>query len=74
MVLAGPKAVTLHDTKEATAIDLSNQFYIKEDELGKNRAALSAPRVAELNPYVKVHSNTLPLNLADLSFLDQFKV
>jgi molybdopterin/thiamine biosynthesis adenylyltransferase len=74
VVLAGPKAITLHDTKAATHIDLSTQFYVKEDEVGKNRAALSAPRVAELNPYVQVHSNTEPLDMQNLSFLDQFKV
>jgi len=74
VVLAGPKAITLHDTKQATAIDLSNQFYIKEDDIGKNRASVSAPRVAELNPYVQVHSNIVPLNVdGDLSYLDQFK-
>ena len=74
VVLAGPKAITLHDTKVATHIDLSTQFYVREDEIGKNRAALSAPRVAELNPYVQVHSHTDALDMQNLSFLDQFKV
>lgn len=73
-MLAGPKAVTLHDTKAATPIDLSNQFYIKEEDVGKNRASVSAPRVAELNPYVQVQHSIQPLNLEDLSYLGQFRV
>jgi len=73
VILAGPNAVTLHDTKSATEEDLSSQFYINEADVGKNRAVLSAPRLAELNPYVTVHTNTSQVDLTNLSFFDQFK-
>lgn len=74
VILAGPRSITLHDTKLATLNDLSSQFYIQEQDVGKNRALVSTPRLAELNPYVKVQTNTNKIEAANLSFLDQFKV
>eukprot|EP00003_Mantamonas_plastica_P023490 TRINITY_DN4238_c0_g1_i1.p1 TRINITY_DN4238_c0_g1~~TRINITY_DN4238_c0_g1_i1.p1 ORF type:complete len:1011 (-),score=457.88 TRINITY_DN4238_c0_g1_i1:44-3076(-) len=71
--LAGVKAMTVHDTKEATSVDLSGQFFIGEEDLGKNRAEVSTPKLAELNPHVNISSSTVDL-LDDLSMLDQFKV
>jgi ubiquitin-protein ligase/predicted secreted protein len=38
LVLAGCKSFTLHDTVQATVNDLSGQFYISQDDIGKNRA------------------------------------
>jgi hypothetical protein len=41
--------------------DSCPQYYILESELGKNRAELSGPQLAELNPYVQVRTDTGPL-------------
>jgi molybdopterin/thiamine biosynthesis adenylyltransferase len=38
VVLAGVKSVTLHDTETAVLSDLSSQFYLFEEDVGKNRA------------------------------------
>ena len=55
MVLAGPKSVTIHDTKIVTAPDLGNNFYAREEDVGKTtRAAASIGQLKELNPYVEV--------------------
>lgn len=35
-----------------------SQFYLREEDLGKNRADVSQPRLAELNSYVPVTSYT----------------
>ncbi|KAI8394146.1 ubiquitin-activating emzyme E1 [Radiomyces spectabilis] len=55
VILAGVKSVTLYDPTPSTLADLSAQFYIRSDEVGQPRAAVSQPRLAELNNYVPVH-------------------
>ena len=54
VILAGVKSVTLYDDKNVTYTDLSAQFYLGEKDIGQNRAAVSAPKLAELNPHVPV--------------------
>ncbi|KAJ8259981.1 hypothetical protein GJAV_G00175680 [Gymnothorax javanicus] len=54
VILGGVKSVTLHDQGPAEWRDLSSQFYLREEDLGKNRAEVSQPRLAELNSYVPV--------------------
>uniref|UniRef100_A0A452I3T0 E1 ubiquitin-activating enzyme n=1 Tax=Gopherus agassizii TaxID=38772 RepID=A0A452I3T0_9SAUR len=61
IILGGVKSVTLHDTEPAQWADLASQFYLREEDLGKNRAEVSQPRLAELNSYVpvSVHNGAL---------------
>jgi len=54
VVLGGVKSVTLHDPAAVQLSDLSAQFFLREDDVGKPRAAVTAPRLAELNQYVPV--------------------
>jgi molybdopterin/thiamine biosynthesis adenylyltransferase len=37
---------------------MSTQFYITENDLGKNRAAVSGPKIAELNVYTAIDVKT----------------
>jgi hypothetical protein len=53
VVLAGCKSFVLHDTKKAQMSDLSGQFFLHENDLGKNRAEASVKRLQQLNKYVK---------------------
>ncbi|KAH0628941.1 hypothetical protein JD844_010599 [Phrynosoma platyrhinos] len=48
-----------------------NSFYLREEDLGKNRAEVSQPRLAELNSYVPVTAYTGPLSE---DFLNNFQV
>ncbi|XP_061535073.1 ubiquitin-like modifier-activating enzyme 6 isoform X2 [Phycodurus eques] len=76
IVLAGVKAVTLHDIKQCETFDLGSNFFIhKEDVLSqRKRAEAVCPRVAELNPYVHVDTSTSPLDdNTDLSFLLKYQ-
>jgi molybdopterin/thiamine biosynthesis adenylyltransferase len=41
IVLSGVKRLTLHDNKNTTNLDLSGQFFLSEDDIGKNRAEAS---------------------------------
>jgi ubiquitin-activating enzyme E1 len=66
VILAGVKSVTLHDDALATMNDLAAQFYITEADIGLPRAQVSAPRLAELNPYVPVAVLTGDIQLETL--------
>lgn len=61
IILGGVKAVTLHDTDNAEIADLSSQFYLSEEDIGKNRAAVSLNKLGELNAYVTTNASMEPL-------------
>uniref|UniRef100_A0A667WTV5 E1 ubiquitin-activating enzyme n=1 Tax=Myripristis murdjan TaxID=586833 RepID=A0A667WTV5_9TELE len=71
VILGGVKSVTVHDQGVAEWRDLSSQFYLREEDLGKNRAEVSQPRLAELNSYVPVAAYTGALTD---DYLTQFQV
>ncbi|XP_076839659.1 ubiquitin-like modifier-activating enzyme 1 isoform X2 [Brachyhypopomus gauderio] len=71
VILGGVKSVTLHDQGVAEWGDLSSQFYLREEDLGKNRAEVSQIRLAELNSYVPVTCYTGALTN---EYLTQFQV
>lgn len=54
VVLGGVKSVTIHDQGNAEWLDLSSQFFLREGDIGKNRAEVTQPRLSELNNYVPV--------------------
>ncbi|KAJ4413484.1 E1 ubiquitin-activating protein [Gnomoniopsis sp. IMI 355080] len=73
IALAGVKSLTLHDPAPVAISDLSSQFFLRPDDVGKRRDLVTAPRVAELNAYtpVSVHEAS---NLAEnLSQLDKYQ-
>ncbi|RUS73735.1 hypothetical protein EGW08_018496 [Elysia chlorotica] len=71
VVLGGVKSVTIQDTEATTWFDLSSQFFLREEDVGKNRAEVTTPRLSELNTYVPVSCTTAELTE---SFLKQFQV
>ncbi|KAL5337729.1 hypothetical protein BJX70DRAFT_368601 [Aspergillus crustosus] len=54
IALAGVKSLTLSDPSPVAIADLSSQFFLQPQDVGKPRAEVTAPRVAELNSYVPV--------------------
>ncbi|KAG8967631.1 hypothetical protein FRC03_009660 [Tulasnella sp. 419] len=54
VVLAGVKSVTIFDPEPVEIKDLSTQFFLTAADVGKPRAAVTVPRLAELNTYVPV--------------------
>ena len=54
VILAGVRGVTLYDPSPVEWRDLGANPYLRESDLGSPRAEASAPRLAELNPYVSV--------------------
>ncbi|XP_039654510.1 ubiquitin-like modifier-activating enzyme 6 [Perca fluviatilis] len=76
IVLAGVKAVTLHDTKQCETWDLGSNFFIRQEDVLSQRRRVEAvcPRVAELNPYVHVDMSSSALaDNTDLSFLGKYQ-
>lgn len=71
VILGGVKSVTLHDSSNCQPSDLSSQFYLTEADIGKNRADVSRPQLAELNSYVPVDAYTGELTK---EFLKKFRV
>ncbi|EGD78712.1 hypothetical protein PTSG_01692 [Salpingoeca rosetta] len=58
LVLAGVKSLTLADDTPVTARDLTAQFFLHPDDLNKNRAEATVPRLQALNPKVEVSAVT----------------
>ncbi|KIO31037.1 hypothetical protein M407DRAFT_241953 [Tulasnella calospora MUT 4182] len=54
IVLAGVKSVTLYDPEPVQLEDLGSQFFLRAEDIGKPRAAVTVPRLSELNTYVPV--------------------
>ncbi|XP_069501606.1 ubiquitin-like modifier-activating enzyme 1 [Ambystoma mexicanum] len=71
IILGGVKSVSIHDQGNAEWADLSSQFYLRVADLGKNRAEVCHPCLAELNNYVPVTAYTGPLTE---DFLIKFQV
>ncbi|KRT80302.1 hypothetical protein AMK59_6614 [Oryctes borbonicus] len=61
VILGGVKSVTLHDEALCSITDLSSQFYITEDDVGKNRAEACFKQLSELNMYVPTKTYTSSL-------------
>ncbi|KAF2492176.1 ubiquitin-activating enzyme E1 [Lophium mytilinum] len=74
IALAGVKSLTLFDPKPATIADLSSQFFLHPEDVGKPRAQVTVPRVSELNPYTPVREHTAADLTSDLSLLKQYQV
>jgi ubiquitin-activating enzyme E1 len=74
IALAGVKSLTLCDPEKVAISDLSAQFFLHPDDVGKSRAEVTAPRVAELNSYtpVSIHKSTRLTD--DLSQLNHYQV
>ncbi|KAL9125982.1 MAG: hypothetical protein Q9217_004897 [Psora testacea] len=74
IALAGVKSLTLFDPAPAETSDFASQFFLHPDDVGKPRAAVTVPRVAELNAYTPV-SEHLADNLTDnLESLKRYQV
>ncbi|XP_051754131.1 ubiquitin-like modifier-activating enzyme 1 isoform X2 [Ctenopharyngodon idella] len=71
VILAGVRSVTVQDEGVVEWRDLSSQFYLKEADLGQNRALCSEKQLSSLNVYVRVSAWTNKLNE---DFLSKFQV
>lgn len=54
VALAGVKSLSIYDPKPVELRDLSSQFFLTEEDIGKPRASSTLPKLAELNSYVPI--------------------
>jgi ubiquitin-activating enzyme E1 len=71
VILAGVRAVTIHDTKAVETRDLGAQFYLTQDDVGQNRAEACRDKLQELNGAVEVAASSQELTA---EFIGQFQV
>ena len=53
LALPGLGHFTIIDNKKVTAVDLSNNFFVTNDDIGKSRAEVTSAWIKELNPDVQ---------------------
>jgi ubiquitin-activating enzyme E1 len=61
VILAGVRAVTVHDKKAVKLEDLGAQFYLTPEDVGKNRAEACMGKLQELNGSVAVEASSTEL-------------
>ncbi|XP_043833789.1 ubiquitin-like modifier-activating enzyme 7 [Dromiciops gliroides] len=61
LVLTGVGALTLHDPSPTCWMDLASQFFLSEEDIGRNRAQASLPRLKQLNRDVCINTYEGPL-------------
>ncbi|RYP72227.1 hypothetical protein DL771_004357 [Monosporascus sp. 5C6A] len=74
IALAGVKSLTLYDPTPVAIADLSAQFFLHPEDVGKPRDAATAPRVAELNAYTPVHIHESSSLGDNFSQFDKYQV
>lgn len=67
VLLGGVRSLTLHDTVACSLGDLSSQFYLTEQDVGKNRAEACVGKLQELNTSVVINVMTSGLTPASLA-------
>src|SRR5690606_24891451 len=70
-ILSGFKAVTIHDIKTVTMMDLSSLYNALESDIDTNRATVCYPKLKELNPYVTLSCFTEQLTN---EYIKQFSI
>ena len=68
-----PRDLTIHDNSNVDYFDLSSNFCISEEDIGKNRATASLSKLRGLIslPFVSIEASTEPLTI---NFISQFTV
>ncbi|GME46552.1 putative sumo activating enzyme protein [Neofusicoccum parvum] len=74
LVLAGIKSLTIVDHEIVTEDDLGSQFFIAEDDVGKNRAKAAAPQIQKLNPRVAIMIDTSDISTKVPEFYQPFDI
>ncbi|KAH7375029.1 hypothetical protein B0T11DRAFT_234402 [Plectosphaerella cucumerina] len=74
IALAGVKSLTLYDPGLVALSDLSSQFFLRPEDVGKPRDEVTTPRVGELNSYTPVNTHQSSSLVDDLSQFDRYQV
>ena len=67
-------SIVIQDTRNVTDDDLSSNFFLNINDVGKPMAAAALHRIQELNNYATVKVESRPLNDLNGNYFDQFNV
>ncbi|KAI8975986.1 sumo-activating enzyme subunit 1 [Pilobolus umbonatus] len=74
LALAGVASLTLIDHTTIVYEDLGAQFFLRESDIGKNRAEVAERSIKVLNPRVRVHVDKEDIALKTDAYFEQFDV
>ncbi|KAI9089817.1 hypothetical protein DFS34DRAFT_383186 [Phlyctochytrium arcticum] len=74
LVLAGIGALTILEPETVNPEDLGAQFFLREEDIGKNRGEAAAPRIQALNPRVELKVISKPLSEQPIEFLKNYDI
>ncbi|KAF2970379.1 hypothetical protein GQX73_g3199 [Xylaria multiplex] len=74
LVLAGIGSLTIVDDEVVTETDLGAQFFLSQEDVGRNRAEAAAAQVQKLNPRVKVIPDSGSIMRKGASYFAAFDV
>eukprot|EP00730_Choanoeca_flexa_P001392 TRINITY_DN10615_c0_g1_i2.p1 TRINITY_DN10615_c0_g1~~TRINITY_DN10615_c0_g1_i2.p1 ORF type:complete len:330 (+),score=86.17 TRINITY_DN10615_c0_g1_i2:215-1204(+) len=74
IILAGIKAITLLDDHTTTMEDLTAQFFLRPDDVGRNRAEACAEKLQALNPLVAVTTQTTSPSAVTAAMLQDYDI
>ncbi|KAI1777730.1 hypothetical protein F4818DRAFT_407782 [Hypoxylon cercidicola] len=74
LVLAGIGSLTVVDDQVVTEADLGAQFFLTEEDIGKNRAEAATSRIQKLNPRVRVIADSGSIMTKGASFFRDFDI
>ncbi|KAI1769527.1 hypothetical protein GGR53DRAFT_3439 [Hypoxylon sp. FL1150] len=74
LVLAGIGSLTVVDDHVVTEADLGAQFFLTEEDIGKNRAEAAAARIQKLNPRVRVIADSGSIMTKGASFFRDYDI
>lgn len=72
LVLAGIGSVCIVDSQPVTLTDLASQFFVSENDVGKNRAEATLNKLQELNPLVTISVKTNHVDTWTEEFISEF--
>lgn len=72
LVLAGIGSLTVQDSQVVVEDDLGAQFFVSEQDIGKNRAESAAPQIRRLNPRVSLRIDTGGITLKQPEYFAPF--
>ena len=74
LTLSGVGSIELSDPSIVSEQDLTAQFFLSEEDLGKSKLEAVEPRIKDMNPRVNLTINTTPINYDDSEYFKKFQL
>lgn len=74
LVLAGVGSLTILDGATVSEVDLGSQFFLSDEDVGKNRAQAASVNLQKLNPRVSVHVDAEGVKAKGPSYFASFDI